>query len=663
MDPSQRARHARVAMLKRVASVLVFLGLVAAAYDPNLDQPRFTTSRQSAVKLALPEERDAFTFAVFGDRTGGLPAGLKVLEQAVADVNLLHPDLVMTVGDLVQGYNDTPQWLKQKDEYRQIMARLACPWFPVSGNHDLYWRGDGPKPAGEHESNYEQHFGPLWYAFEHKNAWFIALHSDEGDATSGEKDFNKPACQRMSAAQFEWLAATLERARAAKHVFVFLHHPRWLKRNYGDDWERVHELLKRAGNVTAVFAGHIHHMRWDGARDGIEYFTLATVGGDQSALVPAAGYLHQYSLVTVREGRVDVAAYPVGQAIDPRALSGDLVDQTTELAREFAPRIQGELAFAADLSIDGTLELELRNPCKRRIEVQIEPHSADSRWLVTPEHAHLELAPGASAHAKLRATRPAGALDASFRPLELALHVEYLAEHARIPLPRRELDAPFARASVPPPSEPATEHALALDGKSAHLALASSLLELPDGPFTVEAWLLAEKFNSRQGVICKSEQSEFGLFASDGLVDFTVHLGGRYVAAKSTNKLVEKRWTHVAGVFDGSAVRLFVDGVQVAERAGKGSRKRNELPLIVGGDVNSRAGAYSLLRGALDEVRISRVARYEAGERFEPATRHEPDADTVLLLHMDGDAGPWSFDSSPRYAHPVRVGGAAARAR
>lgn len=650
-------------MLKRVASLLLVIGLVAAAYDPNLDEPRFTTSRKSAVTLALPEERDAFVFAVFGDRTGGPPEGLQVLEQAVADVNLLHPDLVMTVGDLVQGYNDTPAWLKQKDDYKRIMARLVCPWFPVSGNHDLYWRGDGPKPAGEHESNYEEHFGPLWYAFEHKDSWFIALHSDEGDPASGEKDFNKPQCQRMSAAQFEWLAATLERARAAKHVFVFLHHPRWLANKYGDDWERVHTLLKSAGNVSAVFAGHIHHMRWDGARDGIEYFTLATVGGDQSALVPAAGYLHQYSLVTVREGRIDVAAYPIGQALDPRALSGELVDQTTKLARDLAPHVTGQLAFAADLSIDGTLEIELTNPCARRIEVQLEPHSADSRWTVTPDHAHLQLAPGASTRAKLRAWRPAGALDTSFRPLELALHVEYLAEHARIPLPRRELAAPFDLSSVPAPREPDTDRALALDGKAAHLALADALLALPDGPFTVETWLFAEQFKSRQGVLCKTEQSEFGLFASDGLAEFTVHLGGRYVAAEAPYKLLEKRWTHVAGVFDGAAVRLFVDGVQVAERAAKGPRKRNALPLIVGGDVNSRAGADALLRGALDEVRISQVARYTAGEHFEPAQRHVADADTVLLLHMDDDVGPWSFDSSPRHAHPLRAAGATTRAR
>ncbi|MBL8802085.1 MAG: metallophosphoesterase [Planctomycetes bacterium] len=648
-------------MLKRVASIVLFAALVAAAYDPNLDEPRFTTNRKSAVTLALPEERDSFVFAVFGDRTGGPPEGLSVLEQAVADVNLLHPDLVMTVGDLIQGYNDTPQWLAQKDDYKRIMARLKSPWFPVSGNHDIYWRGDGPKPAGEHESNYEQHFGPLWYAFEHKDAWFIALHSDESNPQTGEKNFNKPECQRMSDEQYSWLAQTLETAKQAKHVFLFLHHPRWLKKNYGEDWERVHELLKRAGNVTAVFAGHIHHMRWDGKRDGIEYFTLATVGGDQSGLVPAAGYLHQYSLVTVRDGRIDVAAYPVGGAIDPRAITGEIVDQTTQLAREFSPQLKGALAFTAERAVEGRIEVELRNPSARSIEVQLAPESDDSRWNVTPDHAHLTLKPGASARATLRCTRPPSELDASFRMLELSVHVDYLAENARIPLPRRLLALPFELQSVPAPAATREERVLALDGADDHLALPDAQLALPDGPFTLEGWVRAERFKARQGVICKTEQSEFGIFANHGEPEFTLNLGGKYVTARSDKKLAAKTWTHLAGVFDGENVRLYVDGVEVASRKGKGSRKRNALPLVIGGDVGSDGAANSLLEGALDEVRISSVARYAAGESFKPAKRFESDAQTLLLLHMDAPSGPWCFDHSPKHAHALVRGGAAVR--
>ncbi|MEZ6164979.1 MAG: hypothetical protein R3B67_11140 [Phycisphaerales bacterium] len=47
-------------------------------------------------------------------------------------------------------------------------------------------------------------------------------------------------------------------------------------------------MLVEAGNVAAVFAGHIHYMRYDGKRDGIEYVSLTT-GGHQRETVPDAG--------------------------------------------------------------------------------------------------------------------------------------------------------------------------------------------------------------------------------------------------------------------------------------------------------------------------------------------------------------------------------------
>ena len=91
----------------------------------------------------------------------------------------------MTVGDLIQGYNTTEPWLDQMREYRETMNGLLCPWFPVAGNHDIYWRGPD-RPAEEHEQRYEQHL-VHWYAFDHKGCQFIVLYSDEGIPRAGEQ--------------------------------------------------------------------------------------------------------------------------------------------------------------------------------------------------------------------------------------------------------------------------------------------------------------------------------------------------------------------------------------------------------------------------------------------------------------------------------------------
>ncbi len=285
------------------------------------DQPRFVhTDRQSPVKLERPSEEQSFTFAIFGDRTGGPPSGLRVLKKAVGEINTIGPDLVMTVGDLVQGYNQRSEWLSQMGEFKTIMDRLAMPWFPVAGNHDVYWRGDD-RPENEHDGDYESHFGPLWYAFEHKDCWFIVLYSDEGNPETGEKNFNKAECQTMSPQQTAFLTETLKLAKEARHVFVFLHHPRWTGGRYGNDWDRIHQLLKDAGNVSACFAGHTHTMKFNGARDSIEYYTLATTGGNvpDGTINPLVGTLHHYDLVTVRGDQFHVAAVPIGAVVDPKS--------------------------------------------------------------------------------------------------------------------------------------------------------------------------------------------------------------------------------------------------------------------------------------------------------------------------------------------------------
>jgi hypothetical protein len=620
------------------------------------DPARFLTSRNSPIQLPLPNEEDAFFFVVFGDRTGGPADGVKVLADAVEDVNLLEPDLVMTVGDLVQGYNDTPEWLDQMREFKGIMNRLHSPWFPVVGNHDLYWRGKGTPPAKEHEADYEEHFGPLWYAFRHKNSWFLALHSDETNPATGKKSFDDPEAQRMSPEQFAWLQETLTKTRGAEHVFVFLHHPRWLRGGYGDDWDRVHQLLAQAGNVHAVFAGHIHRMRYDGLRDGIEYFTLATVGGVQEGWAPAAGYLHQYHVVTVRKAGIAVASFPVGAAQDPRAITGAISDDVRALAKALEPRWTGRGEFTPTLGATGACELEIRNPSQRPIEVTVTPESDDSRWNFGPDHVHVRIEPGQREQVKLRLARADGSLDAAFREPAVAVQVDYLGDGLRIPLPLRTWTMPLDLAHLPLPPRPASESVAVFDGERDALLVSATDLDVPDGPFTVEGWMNAREFRKRQGFLCRTESSEFGLFVSEGAPDFTVHLDGRYAAAETREpRLVVGRWHHLAGVFDGAEVRLYVDGARVATRKGSGARTRNRLPLVVGGDVGQSGTANSFFPGEIDEVRVSDVARY-TGERFEPARRFENDEHTLLLLHMDGLSGPWWPDASAHSAHATRVG-------
>ena len=626
---------------------------VCRAHEGESDHPhehdrenddRFLTTRSSLQVLPLTKQDDVFHFVIYGDRTGGVPAGLKVLEQAVKDTNLLDPDLVMTVGDLIQGYNDTPEWLPEMKEYKDIMGRLVMPWYPVAGNHDVYWRGKGEPPAGHHDANYEKHFGPLWYSFAHKNSAFIVLYSDEGDPETNEKDFSKARLQRMSDEQLGFLKTSLQKHSSADHVFVFLHHPRWIMPNYeGGNWETVHQSLKDAGNVSAVFAGHIHHIHYAGKRDGIEYHTLATTGGNLSADIPGAGYLHHMNMVSVRKDRISVSAIPVGAVMDPKEFTPYFLKQIS-LARQIRPvNTTSNLVLDFDGSVVGDYAFELTNRSQNSVNVQATV-DADGRWKMIPDHMHAKLAPSETKRFEIHLARESGDVSSLSLP-RVTTQLDVLGESSRIRLPVGSTPVPVELKEVPADYfSGAVDHCLRVDGPASVARLESAMLDLPDGPFTLEAWLRPSQLSGYLAPIAKTQGSEFAIFTDEGVPEFSIHLGGRYVIAKAKQKLTANRWTHIAGVFDGKAVKLFVDGELVGEQAGQGRRKPNALPLFIGADPDGQSNPTRPFLGDIDEVRVSKTALYVSN--FKPERRLSPKDSSVLMLHFDRQVGPYVLDQS-----------------
>ena len=113
--------------------------------------------------------RDDFRFVVVTDRTGGHRDG--VFETAMPRINLVRPEFVVSVGDLIEGYTDDPAVLGQQwDQIGTAVGQLQMPFFYAPGNHDM-------SNAVMAEA-WHARFGPSYYDFRYRDVLFVVLNSE-----------------------------------------------------------------------------------------------------------------------------------------------------------------------------------------------------------------------------------------------------------------------------------------------------------------------------------------------------------------------------------------------------------------------------------------------------------------------------------------------------
>ncbi len=649
--------------LRRLAVFLIspLLCLGASVLSVRLEKQAVRTPFDSAFPLFAPSDREGFYFVVLGDRTQGEDWGLPILRQAVAEINRIDPDLVMTVGDLINGYNDKEAWLAQMVQYKEIMSELDMEWYPVAGNHDVYGKDGDPRDRGN-EGRYLEHFGPLYYSFDHRFAHFVVLYSDEQLAYD-----DPPKNQRMSDAQLQWLENDLH-STSSEHVFVFLHHPRW---NYeGNPWEPVHQVLAKSGKVRAVFAGHWHRYRSDGERNGIRYYLMAATGAVTGSY-RKLGDLHHFNLVSVRRDGWTMGAIPVGSVIDKDFVTGRECDEALRLTTGDWIKLGPALAVETGKDERHPFTATLTNSSSKELDCALRWSTRSASLMVTPPSTTVKIPPGGRQSLDFQLAGVMGDEEHPFVAPELAASFVYpldkggrqsLTATAVLPV---TLPAPTEEQSSDDPAPP-IDRFLELNGTDAYVVVPHhGALELSD-PFTIECWARIDRSDRRQGLIAKTEKSAYGLFASDRespSPSFLVFVeGSGYARAQAPRETgSEKRWVHLAGVYDHGRARFFVGGRCCADLVYEGKVRNNSLPLMIGADVNGKGNAVDFAAAAIDEVRISRSARY--GKEFNPERRLRADGDTILLLHFDKVIGNRTPDCSACSLHGELHGGALLRPR
>lgn len=220
---------------------------------PDKDQEK----KHPWTSLKVNHSPDQFQFAVIADRTGGERE--RVFSRAIAQINLLQPHFVMSVGDLIEGFDTNPGNIKGMwNEFDGFVKKLEMPFFYVPGNHDL---------CNQVQMDiWKARYGKRTYHFVYKNVLFLCINMEDMNSGVISKD-DQNEVQKI-----------LQAENKVRWTFVFTHRPVWNQNNLAKiGWAAVEKAL--AGRNYTVFVGHVHSYRLY-ERNGMQYYQLATTAGE-----------------------------------------------------------------------------------------------------------------------------------------------------------------------------------------------------------------------------------------------------------------------------------------------------------------------------------------------------------------------------------------------
>lgn len=170
--------------------------------------------------------------------------------------------------------------------------------------------------------------------------------------------------------------------------------------------------------------------------------------------------------------------------------------------------------------------------------------------------------------------------------------------------------------------------AVGFDGATVSDFVDTNVIVLPAATFSVEAWVNPASVGSGQRIISKDEVGVTGawiLWINAGQLRFQVRNSSNtaWVIAEAPTAPTVGTPIHVVGVFDGTNVILYVDGVAVDSiPLGTAAANTNALPITIGADSDAATRDH-IFDGTIDEVALygSALTQPQIQAHFDAATQ------------------------------------------
>jgi len=282
-----------------------------------------------------------FQFVIIGDRSGGANQQ-GTFKLAMNQINLLQPEFVINVGDLIEGYSDVKAELNAEwDAIDAVLSTLDMPFFRTPGNHDIANRVA--------QQVWKDRYGATYYHFIYKNVLFVVLDTEDPprEAPPGMKEkialYNRLQTEdpakaeamlaefmsdesvvaglakpvEFSADQVAYLKKVLEENKGVRWTILFMHEPAWEKDS--GNFKEIAKLLK--GRKHTFFAGHLHYYDYDNI-DGVEHITMGPTGASFHHEGP--GNVDHITWVTMTESGLQIANIALKGVFDRKGLDPEL---------------------------------------------------------------------------------------------------------------------------------------------------------------------------------------------------------------------------------------------------------------------------------------------------------------------------------------------------